>query len=93
MIPVEAKAKIVGGIIEGSGRIVDNIESSGRVLNISETRVTIYPDYRGGITFTPTQSTQIIHTSDTVVHDDIVINPIPSNYGLVEWNGSYLRIS
>ena len=52
-----------------------------------------YPDYEGETTFTPSVEMQTIPTAHTVLLSDITINPIPSNYGLITWNGSTLTVS
>ena len=52
-----------------------------------------YPDYRGPFEFTPTTEAQVIPVHDQVPHQDIVIDPIPSNYGLITWNGSVITVS
>ena len=52
-----------------------------------------YPDYEGETTFTPSAKTQTILTEHTVLLSDITINPIPSNYGLITWNGATLTVS
>ena len=49
--------------------------------------------YQGDYTFTPTNEAQIIDVHGLVVDEDITINPIPSNYGLIEWDGSVLTVS
>ena len=46
--------------------------------------------YTGPTEVTPNNTTQILPTSGLVVSTDIVVNPIPSNYGLVSYNGFYL---
>ena len=51
------------------------------------------PLYDGPMEFTPTQSEQIIYTANTRFVDNVTINPIPSNYGLITWNGSTLTVS
>ena len=48
--------------------------------------------YTGSYTVTPSASTQTIHTANKLLSEDIVVNPIPSNYGLVSWNGSVLTV-
>ena len=53
----------------------------------------IYPEYQGPYNITPTQNTQILNTNYKLAMDDIVINPIPSNYGLITWDGSTLKVS
>lgn len=52
-----------------------------------------YPDYTGPLTVTPTQQTQILPTAETGLQDNITIEPIPSNYGLITWNGTVLLVS
>ena len=52
-----------------------------------------YPVYHGATTFTPTQEAQIAFTAGKVVLQDIHINPIPYNYGLVTYQGNIITIS
>lgn len=49
--------------------------------------------YAGSYEFTPSAERQTISIGDKIASQDITINPIPSNYGLVTWNGSFLTIS
>ena len=58
-------------------------------------KVTDYdlPVYDGVTEVTPSQDTQILQTSNKTLRRNIVVNPIPSNYGLVTWNGSVLTVS
>ena len=49
--------------------------------------------YTGEYEFTPSGETQTIPTENRALAHDIIINPIPSNYGLVTWNGSVLTVS
>ena len=49
--------------------------------------------YTGTYTVEPSREEQILQTSDKLLLENIVIQPIPSNYGLVTWNGSTLMIS
>lgn len=50
-------------------------------------------EYTGDYEFTPTRSTQVIEIANKKATADIIINPIPKNYGLVTWNGSVLTVS
>ena len=54
---------------------------------------TEFPVYEGEYEVTPTQSTQTLETYQKVLIRDVVINPIPSNYGLISYNGSVLTVS
>ena len=49
--------------------------------------------YTGDYTITPTAQAQILQTKDMVCFDNITIEPIPDNYGLITWNGSALTVS
>ncbi len=49
--------------------------------------------YDGEYIFTPSDEAQTIVTTNKLLLDNIVINPVPSNYGKIEWNGSYLTVS
>lgn len=51
------------------------------------------PPYTGETTVTPSDVTQVLYTADMTVLENITINPIPNNYGLIGWNGSVLTVS
>lgn len=59
------------------------------------TKVTEYdlPIYTGQTEITPSEETQILQTESRTVLQNIIVNPIPSNYGLITWNGSTLTVS
>lgn len=52
-----------------------------------------YPEYTGATVITPTRATQTLETANKSLRTNIVINPIPQNYGLITWNGSNLTVS
>lgn len=49
--------------------------------------------YHGTYLVTPSSETQVLDTAGTALTQDVVIAPIPSNYGLVTWDGSVLTVS
>lgn len=51
------------------------------------------PHYQGATEFIPTGEYQTIPTTGLIVDTDIIIDPIPNNYGLITWNGSTLTVS
>ena len=55
--------------------------------------VSDYTAYDGAYEVTPTQETQILQTASKVMTRDVTINPIPSNYGLITWDGHTLTVS
>ena len=50
-------------------------------------------EYHGTYEVTPTQTAQVLPTDGLLAVADIVINPIPSNYGLITYNGTSIRVS
>lgn len=53
----------------------------------------IVGDYEGSYVATPSAEQQTLPTSGKILTMDIVVEPIPSNYGLITWNGSTLTVS
>lgn len=49
--------------------------------------------YTGSTEVTPSDTEQVLATTGYRMVTDIVIHPIPSNYGRIEWNGSTLTVS
>ena len=73
-----------------SGRLRASPTLTGN-LNIP---VYIDVDIYGGVTMvTPSEETQVLDTQNKTVLSDIIINPIPPNYGLITWNGFEMTVS
>lgn len=49
--------------------------------------------YTGSYTVTPSAETQTLDVQNKRMTHPLVINPIPSNYGRIDWNGQYLTVS
>ena len=49
--------------------------------------------YTGAYEITPSQQTQVLNTRQKSMSSNIVVNPIPSNYGLITWDGSVITVS
>ena len=49
--------------------------------------------YTGDYTITPSAEEQVLETKGLRMTDNLTINPIPSNYGLITWNGSTITVS
>ena len=63
---------------------------AGTVIKVTEHDL---PVYSGQTEVTPSEETQTLQTANRTVLQNIVINPIPSNYGRITWNGSTLTVS
>lgn len=51
------------------------------------------PDYDGDYDITPTSTAQVFQTNGKKITHDFIVEPIPSNYGLITWNGSTITVS
>lgn len=49
--------------------------------------------YDGDYEVTPSQSAVVLTTVGKAMARNVTVNPIPSNYGLITWNGSTLTVS
>lgn len=58
----------------------------------AQVRIDRLPDYSGATEVTPSGETQVLRTAGRSVESDIIVNPIPSNYGRIETRGSALYI-
>lgn len=52
-----------------------------------------FQPYEGEYEVTPSLETQVLETNGLRMTRNVTINPIPSNYGLITWNGSVLTVS
>ena len=75
----------IGGKIGNTNHTIEGDVKGEAMKNV--------PDYTGAYEITPSSSTQTLSVADKRMTQDLVVNPIPSNYGLITWNGSYLTVS
>lgn len=50
------------------------------------------PEYKGETVVVPSEEEQILKTGGHTVNDNIVIKPIPSNWGKISYNGAFLMV-
>lgn len=85
-------ASITSNIISATAEAVKrSVNATADLATVTKTEDHDY--YQGAVTFTPSDTAQTIAVADLVCAEDITINPIPSNYGRIEWNGAYLTVS
>lgn len=49
--------------------------------------------YKGPTVVTPSREEQVLETKGFLLGDNIIVEPIPKNYGLISWNGVTLTVS
>lgn len=52
----------------------------------------VQKEYRGVYRVTPSAEGQTLPTANKILSMDIVVDPIPSNYGEILWDGSALSV-
>lgn len=84
--------KIIGSL--STPTISGSLSGSGTIS--ATLGVPVYAEhetYEGTTEVTPSDEAQVLLTSGLLMVDNITINPIPSNYGRIEWNGSIITVS
>lgn len=76
--------------IQISGRLSGQSQLTGRLSVPTARQIDVYT---GETEITPSEVVQYLQTANKIVIDNITINPIPSNYGLITWDGSTLTVS
>lgn len=74
------------------GELGLNAEYDGEIGEVIVVAEHDLPTYTGPTVITPSEDTQTLMTADKVVTKNIVVNPIPANYGKIVWDGARLRI-
>lgn len=86
------KTIVVGGGRGGTVKIGGTGERHA-AISVQGTGMIPVPKYEGPYEFTPGAEEQTVPIAQLQATQDITINPIPSNYGLVTYNGSVITIS
>lgn len=76
-------ASALGGALSASKGLGGRLTTGG----------TFFPRYEGAYEFEPNGTAQAVRTAGTVLMEDIIIDPVPSNYGLITWDGSTITVS
>lgn len=85
---------VIGGRCTLSQLINGNCTLSNAIQGEVGTFTPVLPEgYTGETTITPSESAQTLETRGLVLPENITIQPIPSNYGRISWNGSTLTVS
>lgn len=90
---VTVTPKIISNIINVEADIIGNIEANAEWCTpIKINRIENIP-YEGAYEFTPTQEAQTIEIAEKTASQNIIINPIPRNYGLITLSGYTIIVS
>lgn len=89
---ITADAELVDNIVTATAEVADNIITTDARL-VTVLQHGDYDYYDGPYEVTPTNQAQTLLTAAKALTGNVIINPIPSNYGLITWNGSTLTVS
>ena len=77
-------------ILDRIGAVISDSERITASMNVPAF-VSTYFD--GQYTVTPAPEDQYLETQGLVMRENLKVEKIPSNYGLITWNGQYLTVS
>lgn len=66
-------------------------EDSSFVVSMGESFLPEH--YQGETTVSPSADIQVLDTMGKVLDENITVQPIPNNYGLITYNGSTITVS
>ena len=78
--------------IQGTARAAFEIAQDGTVGIVTEVHSSDMPWYDGPTEIIPSEETQVLPTSGKGTASNIIVNPIPANYGRIAWNGTALTV-
>ena len=88
---------VIGGDVSLINQIDGEISLKSRIDGESgvfyEVSHETHETYQGPYAVTPSEESQTLSTADLIMGEDVVIDPIPANYGRITWNGSVLLIT
>lgn len=81
--------------VEPAEDLALTVEDGSAVLNLTLESEYIgkAEDYAGPYEVTPTSDAQVLDTQWLRMVENVIVAPIPSNYGLISWDGSSLMVS
>lgn len=89
---VTAEAVVYPSVVEVTATVSPALISVNAEL-ATQLHYSEYPDYEGAVEFVPSAQPQTVQIENMVAHQNIIIDPIPQNYGLITWDGSTLTVS
>ena len=81
------------GVLSGESSIIGFLSEKSQLKGLLSVPKRIGDTYTGNYEIYPSFEMQTLQTADKNLTDNIVIHPIPSNYGLITWDGSTLTVS
>lgn len=81
---VLTKTQTISGMLSAPGGVEGQLTIPNAILP---------PSYEGPVEVTPSAEGQTLDTANFYMRDNITINPIPNNYGLITYDGANITVS
>ena len=82
------------GTLVASQTLTGELSATGKIDGLlTIPNAILPPSYEGEYSVTPTAEAQVLDTDHLYLMDNIIIEAIPSNYGLITWSGNTLTVS
>lgn len=82
------------GTLVASQTLTGELSATGKIDGLlTVPNAILPPSYEGEYSVTPTAEAQVLYTDHLYMMDNITINPIPNNYGLITYDGSIITVS
>ena len=82
------------GILTAPSTLTGTLSKPGTISGtLTVPEYVLPPLYGGPYEITPSAEPQTLETNEKYLNNNITINPIPNNYGLITWNGSVITVS
>ena len=89
-----AQDVVIRGRITTDHRIRARARIENMIKGSAIQMLPIFPEaYTGPTTVTPGPEAQTLNTAELMVAENIIIEPIPNNYGLITWDGHTITVS
>lgn len=80
--------------IQDNGPVKLRVQDQTPISFKAETGVPIYPtSYSGAYAVTPGAEAQVLPTAGLMMTQNVTVEPIPNNYGLITWDGHTITVS
>lgn len=82
------------GVLTAGGTLKGTLTKTATITgSLTVPQYVLPPTYGGTYEVEPSTETQILNTKELYLAENITINPIPNNYGLITWNGTTITVS
>lgn len=78
--------------LQMDGELETDLQMDGEIGIVTRIREYSTPIYDGATEITPAEETQTLQTANKTVVQNIIVNPIPQNYGRLSWTGNTLTV-